>query len=83
METYVAVVDKVVNGKHGQYAVAHSEQLDGSVTFSLKSPVWQESSLPEGGIKVILSDLQYKSGAGWRSGSARYVRPSDRKCLTQ
>lgn len=74
----MAVVDKVVSGKHGLYAVAHADQLDGSVTFLLKPPVWQESSLPERGIHVILSDVKMKD-RGWRSDSVRYVRPSDRK----
>lgn len=75
MEMCVAVVDKVIAGKHGDYAVAHSDRLS-SITFSLQTPVWQESDHPEEGMEVVLSDIR-KKRAGWRAMSARFVRPSD------
>lgn len=72
-----AVVQKTVsNGRHGPYAVATSDEMTGSITFSLDPPVWQEDDVPESGVSVLLSDLR-KKRAGWRALSGRFLRPSD------
>ena len=79
METVIAVVQRLVlDGKHGAYAVATCEGIQGAITFSLKSNVWHEQPYPELGTLVILSDLRLKR-AGWRAYSGRFVRPSDQK----
>lgn len=74
---FKAVVQEVVQGKHGWYAVA---SLEGAAiktaTFSLEPPVWNESDHPQQGIVVILDDFR-KKRAGWRAESARFYRPSD------
>lgn len=75
-QSYLAIVEKVIlDGKHGPYAVASLPKV-GTVTFSLSRSVWKEKSMPEEGVRVILSDLREKR-AGWRAMSARFKRPSD------
>ena len=72
-----AVVQKiVVNGKHGSFAVATSDGLDGSITFSLEPTVWLEDDCPEEGLFVFLTKLRQKR-AGWRAKQGRYWLPSD------
>lgn len=72
-----SVVQKVVSrGKHGPFAVATSETVEGSITFSLDKSVWHESDLPKEGVMVMLSDLR-KKRAGWRAMSGRFYQPSD------
>ncbi len=72
-----AVVQKVVKkAKHGPYAVATSEGVKGSITFSLGEGIWKEKSLPERGYVVLLNDLR-KKRAGWRAEQARFLRPAD------
>ncbi len=76
-ESYRAIVEKVISrGPHGPYAIARSDALEGSVTFSLDSKVWQEKSWPDAGTCVILTEIR-KKRAGWRAESARFVKPSD------
>ena len=72
-----AIVQAIVlNGKHGPYAVATSEKVDGSITFSLSRSVWQERGVPEQGVYVRLSRLRKKRD-GWRAHHGRFLRPSD------
>jgi len=73
--SYHAIVQKVVSGKHGPYAVARSEEL-GFITFSLDAKVWREGDLPEPGTCVVLSEVR-KKRAGWRAMSARFFEPAD------
>lgn len=82
MKRYTAVVSKVENGTHGPYALAGSEELSGSISFSLKPPVWTERTHPEPGSVVILSDIT-KKRAGWRANSGRFFRPEDEKAEKQ
>lgn len=75
--TYKAIVEKIVSrGRHGPYAVATCEAFDGSVTFGLTSPVWNEKEYPEPGTYVILTDIR-KKRAGWRANSGRFFQPAD------
>lgn len=76
-ETIRAIVQSVIKGKHGLYAVASSESIR-SITFSLDTPVWKEKELPERGTYVLLSGITKKRN-GWRAGEARYLKPSDDK----
>ena len=77
MDTIKAVVQKIVReGKHGPFAVATSDQLEGSVTFSLEPTVWKEEEWPEEGMMVSLGDLRQKR-AGWRAKTGRFFRLSD------
>lgn len=77
MDTLKAVVQKVIrDGKHGPFAVATSEQLEGSVTFSLEPTVWREQDWPEEGMMVFLGELRRKR-AGWRAKTGRFWKPSD------
>ena len=39
---YIATVADVVEGDHGRYAVAYSDEISGSITFSVLPPVWNE-----------------------------------------
>lgn len=72
-----ALVQKVVpEGKHGPFAVATSEGLEGSVTFSLEPTIWQEQEWPEEGMYVLLGKLRQKR-AGWRAKTGRFFKPSD------
>jgi len=75
--TLKAVVQKVIDGKHGCYAVANSDKIEGSITFSLDPTVWKEKVYPQEGYMVVLSDIRKKS-AGWRAHSARFLRPNDK-----
>lgn len=76
-KSYRAVVEKIIlDGNHGPYAVARSEEL-GSITFSLDSKVWQEESWPERGTCVILSKI-FEKRAGWRANHGRLVLPDDK-----
>lgn len=70
-----AIVQKVVESKHGPYAVAISNEL-GLVTFSLEKKVWRENDQPERGIYVILLEIAKKL-TGWRAFNVRYVGPAD------
>ena len=75
----VATVQKVIeNGRHGPFVVAISDNLKGSVTFSLREPGWSEKRWPEPGDVVVIEDV-YKKRAGWRAKNARFFRPSDQK----
>ena len=77
-ESYLAIIEKVIpEGHRGPYAVAKSTEL-GSVTFSLKSPVWTEKERPEPGTYVILTNILRKRG-GWRANSGRFFKPSDQQ----
>ncbi len=72
------VIQQVVKGRHGPYAVASSNEINGSITFSLKKPFWEENDWPEKGMVVVLSELR-KKRAGWRAMKARFFKPSDEK----
>ncbi len=75
---YVGVVEKVVtDGQRGPYAVMRVKEI-GSVTFSLRPPVWYEKSAPERGVYVVLSQIRMMR-AGWRAMKGRFMRPSDQK----
>lgn len=75
----VAVVQDIVQGKHGPYAVATSDSHpDINFTFSLEKLVWNEEKLPSKGTYVVLSDIQRKK-AGWRAESARLYTLEDEK----
>lgn len=78
MNELKAIIQKIVpDGKHGSpFAVATSEELLGSITFSLDPDVWKEKTIPQNGTFVCLSDIQLKR-AGWRALNARFWRPSD------
>lgn len=77
MDTIKAVVQKVIReGKHGPFAVATSDQLEGSVTFSLEPTVWKDKDWPEEGMMVFLGQLRQKR-AGWRAKTGRFWKPSD------
>jgi hypothetical protein len=77
LNTIKAVVQKVIReGKHGPFAVATSNQLEGSVTFSLEPTVWKEKEWPEEGMMVYLGELRQKR-AGWRAKNGRFWKPSD------
>jgi len=76
-EKYYAVVEKIIHGRHGPFAVARCEELTGgSVTFSLTTDVWKESDWPESGMFVVLTEVR-KKRAGWRAKHGRYLKPSD------
>ena len=74
------VVQGYRQGEHGPYAwaTASDGSVEGYVTFSLLTPVWNESDFPSNGTIVILDDIRKKS-RGWYAMSARYMRPSDDK----
>ncbi|MES3004525.1 MAG: hypothetical protein V4690_00260 [Patescibacteria group bacterium] len=81
-EIYVAIVQKVFpEGKHGPYAKARSEEVAGSITFSLDISVWKEDRTPQEGDKVVLSKVRGKR-AGWRAESGRFFKPSDERQQT-
>lgn len=71
-----AVVQKLMDGRHGPYAVATADGFDGSITFALTEDVWTEDNRPEPGVYVLLSDLQKKRG-GWRAKKGRFLTPAD------
>ena len=66
------------NGKHGPYAITttNNKNIDGSITFLLEPPIWQEEEWPEPG-EIVLLDKVRKKSAGWRAREARYLQPSD------
>lgn len=74
---YHGVVEKVIEGKHGPYAVVSSREL-GSVTLSLTSPVWSEDQHPEPGTYIVFTQVT-KKRAGWRAQHGRFFQPSDEK----
>lgn len=77
MDCLKAVVQAIIpQGKHGPFAVATSEGLDGSVTFSLEPTVWKEAEWPEEGMCVFLANLRQKR-AGWRAKLGRFWKLSD------
>jgi len=77
-QSYEAMVEKVMpKGPHGPYGIARSEGIEGSITFSLNQPVWQNGNeKPDPGTYVFLSGI-YKKRAGWRASHARLVTPED------
>ena len=77
-EEHIAIVEKVEpKGEHGPYAITSCDEYEGSVTFSLKKPVWKEDSWPEPGTYVLLSAIREKR-SGFRAMSARFKPPSRR-----
>lgn len=71
-----ARVTGIEEGPRGPFAFAVSDQIEGSITFSLIYPVWKESRLPPDGAVVILSELINVDGK-WRAMSARFLTPAD------
>jgi len=71
-----AVVHSIVeNGKHGPYAVATAEGIEGTITFSLlPEKGWQEEIWPEPGNVVLLDDVRERR-LGWRAHQTRLSRP--------
>lgn len=79
MTYYKAKVTEVHStGQHGPYAVAVSDDLKGSVTFSLKRPIWKAKKWPNPGDIVLLSDVRERA-QGWRAMAGRFSRPETRK----
>jgi hypothetical protein len=76
LETLKATVTSIGGGRSGRFAIAASDAMDGSITFSLHPPVWAEEQVPEPGDKVFLSDLKQKR-AGWRAMSGRWPTPEE------
>ena len=85
-EKVLGVVARVVRkGKHGPYAISYAKNSairEALVTFSLAVPCWVESTIPERGVLVVLTDIT-KKRAGWRAGSARYVRVADAEFVAE
>ncbi|MCX6779429.1 MAG: hypothetical protein NTU97_04340 [Candidatus Magasanikbacteria bacterium] len=77
LDSVRAIVQTVIqDGRHGPFVVATTDQLQGSVTFSLESTVWKEEDWPEKGMVVYLEKLRQKR-AGWRAKMGRFWKPSD------
>ena len=76
-ESYHATVTGIIPG-NSPYAVAESQDVSDTVTFSLGTTrnVWSEDSPPTVGSEVILTDVRKVRGK-WRAFSARFYRPSD------
>src|SRR4030042_5117372 len=77
-----AVVQMVVEGDRGPYAVATASDFEGSITFSLDPSVWQESIRPGRGPHVILSNRERKQ-AGWRANKVRLLKPEDEQASSK
>ena len=75
-QSVVAIVQDVVNGKHGTYVVTTSKEVEGSITFSLGKEVWREDKHPEEGDRVVLLRVYQKRG-GWRALEARFFGLKD------
>jgi len=75
--SFEAIVQDVVPGKHGPYAVTTSTSIKGSITFSLHKEVWKEDGIPENGNHVILTDVR-KKPSGWRAYKACFLRPDSK-----
>lgn len=77
MDAIKAIIQKIVTaGKHGPYAVATNDDLEGSITISLEPNIWKEKDWPERGNIVRLSSITQKR-AGWRAKEGRFWNPSD------
>ncbi len=77
-----AIVERIIKGRHGKFAVARAKGFTDSVTFSLENGVWQEDSDPEPGIYVLLSDIRkkhIKNRDQWQAYNARFFRFEDEK----
>lgn len=82
-EEIKAVVQKIIQeGDHGPFAVATSESIDGSITFSLEPTVWKENEWPEQGLVIVLGKLR-KKRSGWRAKEGRFLKPSDEQTETR
>lgn len=77
-DVLIGIVRSVEHGLKGPFAVAMIDGIEGSVTFSLRAPVWKENGPPGRSARVVLSGLVEVDG-GWRAESARYKQPSDDK----
>ncbi len=75
-EKITAIVQSIIKGPHGKYAVASSRAISGSITFSLGKDVWEEAKEPEPGFFVVLSKV-HKKRAGWRAYKARFLSLQD------
>lgn len=76
MDNLTATVTSLRSGRFGPFAIASSDMVDGSVTFSLRQPVWDETRDPEPGDTVYLSTLR-RTKAGWRALRGRFLKPAD------
>ncbi len=65
-----------MNSAKGAYALAWSNELIATVSFSVIEDVWRESIDPEIGMVVVLSGV-HERDKGWRATSARMVTPAD------
>lgn len=75
LREYECIVSGVLDGKHGPYAVATCDEIEGgTITFSCKEPVWTEKHQPKPGDVVLLFDV-YRRRGGWCARNARLKRP--------
>lgn len=71
-----AIVKNVIRGVESPYVVTITKDDQYSITFSLKKPVWDESSDPEIGELVLLSEI-YTTSGGYRSKKAKRIHLGD------
>ena len=76
MQTITATVTSLRRGRNGPFAIAVSDAMTGSITFSLKPPVWAERREPHPGDIVRLTDLRQKA-SGWRAMAGAFSSPKD------
>ena len=78
-KSYLAIVEKLVQGRHGDYVVTRTGEL-GVVTFALDGKAWREEDRPDPGDRVVLSRIishVSKGRAKWRAKEVRAFNPSD------
>jgi len=80
LDRYTARVFKVVLDDPNPYALARSDDVEGTIFFLLDPNVWHDATPPVEHMMVVLEDI-YLTKKGWRAQSARKVRPDDMRTI--
>lgn len=75
-DRYIGRVIKVDLTDADPYALAVSDEVEGTIFFLLSEEVWHEATPPVDHMMVVLEDI-YLTKKGWRARSVRKVRPED------
>ena len=66
-------ITKICPGRHGDFALVHTNTRMGVVSFHCERPVWPYKELPEKGRKVYMKDFR-EAPKGWQAHIVNYYR---------
>ncbi len=70
----IGMITKICQGKHGYFALVHTDTKMGVVSFHCEKPVWPYKELPRKGRYVYMKDFR-EAPKGWQAHIVNYLRP--------